>query len=429
MAFSADRGSFSSASSAAIHSSAAVTIRYPEARLQAPYAEQGGNQILPIGRPRRKRSTLFVVPALAILLLAAAGCASVSNPDGWAGPALDDDTLFVTPDNGEIAAVDVEDFTARWLFPAADEVVCGDSPQARERDLRGIYGKPVHDEQNVYIGGYDGYVYSLSREDGDCNWAFDTGDPIVGGLAIAEGTLYFGSDNGYVYALDSTDGGTAIDPFYTGESIWVTPLVEDGVVYVSNVGGDVFALDAQTFDPVWDGPFSVDGGLLTNPVLADDDTLIVGGIGGSLHAINIATGAEEWSFGAGNWFWAEPLVEDGVIYAPNLDGSVYALNADGTAAWPAPFEAEHAIRSSPLLVDGDAETEATLLVVDRRGNVYGVDPAEGTSLWPAPAVVGDDVLADPVLLEDETVLIVAKGGDLFQINSDGGGLRRIELAI
>lgn len=344
----------------------------------------------------------------------------MSNPDGWAGPRLVDDTVYLTPDNGEIAAVDSDDFSTLWLFPAADEVVCGGSPQARERDLRGIYGVPQVDDESVYIGGYDGYVYSLDREDGACNWAFDTGDPIVGGIALVDGTLYFGSDNNFVYALD-TDGVSVTDPFDTGESVWVTPLVADGVVYVSNVGGDVYALDAETLDPVWNEPFSVKGGLLSDPVLADDDTLLVGGIGETLYAVNTETGEEEWSFGAGNWFWARPLVADGVIYAPNLDGSVYAFTPDGAAAWPSPFEADSGLRSSPLLV-GD-----TLMVIDRKGNVYGVDPVDGTSLWPAPAVLGKTVLSDPVQMDDG-VLIVAQGGDVFQINQDGGGLRKIEVA-
>lgn len=334
---------------------------------------------------------------------------------------IDDGTIYLTPENGEIAAVDPEDFSTRWLFPAADEVVCGDSPQARERDLRGIYGIPQVDEDSVYIGGYDGYIYSLDREDGVCNWAFNTGDPIIGGLRLIDGILYFGSDNGFVYALDAGEGTSATDPFDTGESVWVTPLVEEGVVYVTNVGGDAYALDAETLDPIWGEPFNVKGGLLTDPVLADADTLIVGGIGETLYAVNTETGEEEWSFGAGNWFWARPLVTDGVIYAPSMDGNVYALTPDGAAAWQAPFEADHALRSSPLLV-GD-----TLFVIDRKGNVYGVDPAEGTSLWPAPAVLGDTVLSDPMALDDG-VLIVAQGGDVFQINEDGGGLRKIEVA-
>lgn len=314
--------------------------------------------------------------------------------------------------------MDPEDFSVTWLFPPTDEVVCGG--RARNADLRGIYSTPVIDETSVYIGAYDGNVYSLDREDGACNWAFETDGPLIGGIALDNGRLYFGSDDGNLYVLDA-ESGDEIDRFEAGESVWVTPLIADGVLYVSNVDGEAFALDAETLAPVWDEPFDVTGGLLTDPVLAGPDTLLVGGIGEALYAIDTATGDEKWSFKAGNWFWGQPLVDEerGAIYAPDLDGRVYALDFDGGELWR--FQAEHGVRAEPLMADDE-----TLMIIDRKGNVYGVSPEDGIGLWPAPAQLNDTVLSNPLLLDDG-VLIVAQGGDIFQLNADGGGLRKIEV--
>ena len=383
-----------------------------------PHANKEATEILPIGRRSRRSRTHFLFPALVILLLAAVGCASISNPDGWAGPALVDDTLYLTTDNGEISAVDPEDFSVQWLFPPTDEVLCADSPRPRKADLDGIYGAARVDDDQVYVGAYDGNVYALDRDDGACNWVFETDDPIVGGLALFDGSLYVPSEDNFLYVLNAADGAERAR-FDAGDPIWVTPLVDDGIVYITTVGGDAYALDSETLDPVWDAPFSVKAGLLTDPVLADGN-LLVGGIGETLYALDPATGGENWSFAGGNWFWARPLVEDGVIYAPNLDGDVYALNSDGSAAWPAPFEAEHSLRSAPVMIDD------TLVIIDTKGNAYGVNPDDGIALWPAPAAIKDSVHSNPIVL-DENVFVVAQGGDLFQFDADGGGLRKIEV--
>jgi outer membrane protein assembly factor BamB len=374
---------------------------------------------VPIARPSRRPKSHLLVPALAIFLLAAVGCARISNPDGWAGPTLADDMLYLTTDNGEISAVNPDGFTVEWTFPATEEVVCADSPQPRKIDLDGIYGAAQVDDGQVYVGAYDGNVYALDRENGACNWVFETDDPIIGGLTLVEGDLYVPSEDNSIYLLDSADG-SQVASFDAGDSIWVTPLVDDGAVYITTVGGLAYALDADTLEPLWDEPFSVKAGLISDPVIADD-TLIVGGIGETLYALDAATGDEQWSFGGGNWFWAKPLVDGGVVYAPDLDGNLFALDLDGSAVWPAPFEAENSIRSSPVIVDG------SLIVIDTKGNAYGVDTAEGIGLWPAPAVLKKTVHSNPIVVDDG-VFVVAQGGDFFQFNSDGGGLREIEVA-
>jgi outer membrane protein assembly factor BamB len=388
-------------------------------------------KILPIGRPRRNQLASKLLPLVLVLALAGVACATISNPDGWAGPALVEGTLYVTPDNGEMAAIDPDDLSdlsnlnprvvPQWSFPATEDVLCENENESKKRDLKGIYGSPQVDDANVYFGGYDGNVYAIDRDDGACIWVFETDDPIIGGATLVDEKLYVGSNDGILYVLDVADG-SVIASFGAGDLIWVTPLVTEDAVYVSTVAGKLFALDPETLDTLWDRPFGVGSGLLTDPVLADGATILVGGIGQKLYAVDIATGDEKWSFEGENWFWARPLVADGTIYAPDLDGNVHAIDLEGELVWAAPFQAEHPIRSAPILADD------TLLVVDRKGNVYGVDSADGFGLWPAPAVLGKTVLSDPMILGD-TLLIVAQGGDLFQVDlaSQGRGFLKIKV--
>ena len=388
-------------------------------------------KILPIGRPRRNQFVSKLFPLVLVLALASVACATIAKPDGWAGPTLVDGILYVTPDNGEMAAIYPDDLrdlpnvnprvVPQWSFPATDDVRCQNETESQKRDLDGIYGSPPVDNTNVYFGGYDGGVYAIDRDDGACNWFFDADGPIIGGATLVDGKLYIGSDDGILYVLDVVDGSVTAS-FDAGDSIWVTPLVTEHAVYVSTVAGDLFALDPETLRPIWDEPFSAAGALLTDPVLADETTLLTGGVGETLYAVDIAAGDEKWSFKGKNWFWARPLVADGTIYAADLDGEVYALDLEGESIWVAPFQADNAIRSAPLLVDD------TLLVVDRKGNVYGVDPANGFGLWPAPAVLGKTVFSNPIILGD-TLIIVAQGGDLFQLDLESQGRSFLKIKV
>jgi len=188
-----------------------------------------------------------------------------------------------------------------------------------------------------------------------------------------------------------------------------------------------------------------------DPTLADDDTLLVGGIDSKLYALDPKTGDEKWSFEGGNWFWGRPLVYGDTVYIADLDGNVHALGLDdGNPLWPEAFKTDAAVRSAPLLAG------ETLVIVDRSGNAYGVDPDNGTQQW-GPTLLGKTVLSDPFLLErtastgtdsspsatpagespsptseasptaaagegesETVVLIVAQGGDLCTIDPANG---------
>jgi hypothetical protein len=140
----------------------------------------------------------------------------------------------------------------------------------------------------------------------------------------------------------------------------------------------------------------------------------VGGIDAKLRAIDLETREERWSIKAGNWFWAEPHVSEGVVYAGSLDKKVYAVDsATGEQAWSDAFSAESPVRSTALVVNDD------LLVFDRDGRVYQLDPATGERKTQAPLILSGDVLSDPVLVEtagEMHVVVVTTDGDLIRID-------------
>ena len=409
-------------------------------------------------------------------MLVAAACVGFNNPEGWAGPTVPaDDLLVVSTDKGELSALDLapetgaqcdnstDDDDDGWVnegcpragskaerkkecanstsddavddIPDDDKINDGcpaavplwtfpTGQEDPEIDLEAIYTTPQVIGDAVYFGGYNGDVYALSLDDGRVLWSFNADGPIIAGLAASETAVYVATDNGTLYALDPQTGQSLVTPFPAGGGIWGTPLLVDAVVYVASVNGKLYALDAETLEPIWDAPFEVVRGLISDPVLADG-AILVGGFDRTLIAVDAEIGEERWSYKADNWFWGRPLVLDGTVYAPNLDGNLYALSLEsGAPAWDTPFEALEPLRSAPILA-GDA-----LVLVDRKGNIYGLDPQNGNRIWSKTEEDGIEktVLSNPFADSSalvEAVFISAQGGDLFRIDPEAGSFIKV----
>lgn len=363
----------------------------------------------PARRPRRWPA----LAALALLGLWAAACAAAATPRGWAPPVVSQNNLYLSLEAGRLSAYarEGEGWRFLWRFPGQGD-----------RDLRpqAIYGTPLVTAESVYFGGYDGSVYALDRAQGGLRWRFRTQGPIIAPLALdeARGTLYAASDDGRVYALAVSDGSLRPGwPFRSGGGIWGRPLLDRGTLYVASLDGKLYALDAADGQKLWE--LDVGAGLVSNPVLAGD-TLLVGAADRRLYAVDVSRRSLKWPTPprGDNWFWAEPLVAGDTVFAPNLDGTVYALAlADGALRWA--FPAQNPLRARPLLLAG------VLVVVDREGLVYGLDPATGSEAWARQGLMRR-VLADPVPL-DSQALIASQDGNLFQLDAASGQLRRLDL--
>jgi outer membrane protein assembly factor BamB len=121
-----------------------------------------------------------------------------------------------------------------------------------------------------------------------------------------------------------------------------------------------------------------------------------------------------WSVSADNWFWATPLVRDGVVYAASLDGKVYAVSEDsGEARWDQPFDTGSPVRSSPTFAGGG------LLVASRDGDVYKLDVQTGQPIDGSPGVTDQTVEADLTSDQKDRVYVVPRSATLFIVDAAG----------
>ena len=161
---------------------------------------------------------------------------------GAADPVIMDRVLIDGLDNGKLVALNLDDGTQLWQATVANAT--GSDELARLTD---VDGDLAVDGDRIYAVGYHGQTVSVSRVNGQIDWARDL-------------TSYTGV---------STDGNR---------------------VYVTDLHSAVWALDKATGVPVWTQP-EMRAHDLTKPVSFNDDTLVLGGIDGHVHFLSKKDGS------------------------------------------------------------------------------------------------------------------------------------------
>ena len=317
---------------------------------------------------RRPWSPQSVRPSLVLvaLLLAAtlAACSRISNPEGWSGGAIADDTLYIGTREGQVRALYIGKLDDRGEMVADEGRELGEIiwefDLRGDEELRAVYGTPAVVRDVVYVAGYDGYLYALSREpDPDLPrqptlvWQERVGpglaedvDPIVASPVVTDGLVLVASSDGFLYAYDIVEQAE-VWRFPTGDKVWSKPAVVDGVAYFGSLDKNVYAVRLEDGIELWRR--ATDGAVAAPPAVAGG-RVYIGSLDSVFYALEAKTGAVEWRFeGSDSWFWGEAIVNDGTVLVPSLDGNLYALDADtGDLRWV--VETEGAIVGSPAVV-------------------------------------------------------------------------------
>jgi outer membrane protein assembly factor BamB len=287
-----------------------------------------------------------------------------------------------------------------------------------------IVSSPVIDEGTIYIGSDDGNVYAVDAADGQPRWHYRTGGPVPSTPAVAGGIVYAASYDGKIHAIDAhtgqlrwtfTTGGerrfeaknlhgllpknqTIADPF---DVFLSSPLVVGERVYVGSGDGHVYALDAATGALAW--KFATGDVVHASPAYAGG-TIVVGSFDSYLYALDAATGAQKWRFHGGEdpdihnqvGFQSSPAIVDGVVYTGCRDSKLYAIDAaTGRERW-------HFDNAGSWVVGAPAVTRGKVIFTTSDSAQYVVlDAGTGKPIlqqkgkaymFASPTVAGDVVL-------------------------------------
>lgn len=225
-----------------------------------------------------------------------------------------DGTVYAPSNDGNLYAID-ENGNLKWKFETGHF----------------IWAQPQIGTNAVYVGSLDNYVYAVSK-DGQEIWSSEMNGAVVAAPALSEdGTRLFAASIGKDITAFNTANGSAIWTFTADESVWGRGLLANETFYIADSGGNLYALDPDNGDLVWQQKVA---GSIIGGVSAVEDGIALATEEGTVRTF-LFDGSPKWEASlTGNVFQAA-AVNDQYLVVTAVDGDnlVYAYNLTGTQIW------------------------------------------------------------------------------------------------
>ena len=192
------------------------------------------------------------------------------------------------------------------------------------------------------------------------------------------------SSPGRVVAVDLETQEPVWDASVELEAVTRTGVTVDGdTAYVGDDGGTVTAIDVASGEVRW--TFDA-GGPVSTPIAAAEDTVIVStqpkeGLPTALVALTAADGTEAWRLDeeAGPFVTSTPAIFEGTVYLGFLDATGSKLRAmaleGGGERWQLALASQLSVLTAPVV------TSEAVFAIDLSGQVHAVSPTSGEELW------------------------------------------------
>lgn len=303
------------------------------------------------------------------------------------------------------------------------------------------------DWTNTATSGSISYLYALNEADGSALWGVQfptdllpmpTSSPNYGSTptdlgmieapTVTNGIVYVVQRSGIVYAYNAVTGAQ-LWTFNTGRNAWATTSegngsildpssiqVINGVAYGSIVDR-VFALDAKSGTKIW--MHSFDNALNINraPAVANGTLYLTAFVPGYGHVTNpdtyiyafdAHTGTQKWVSAKMRGYLYNPTLVNGGVYVMSYDNAWYTLNTSSGV-----IEAQKTLPadSGPLVVNG--------IVYNSTNTVVEVLNPDGSTKWSAPITGEYPVLA---AVQGGIIYITTRDRGVYAYSATNGAL-------
>jgi len=198
------------------------------------------------------------------------------------------------------------------------------------------------------------------------------------------------------------------------DATFTSPAVANGVVYISEYDGVLYALNASTGEELWRNSAVAAG---STPAVAKG-IVYVGGLDGNVYGVNASSGAVIWSYTTLGYIESAPAVANGVVYIASTDARVYALNAyTGAPLWSYLTESLSAQNHSVALFSSSAVMNGVVYIGTANGDVLALNAKTGAKLW--SYTTGNYVYSSPAVANG-TVYVGSYNGNVYALNADTG---------
>lgn len=336
------------------------------------------------------------------------GSGSILREDvrAFVGPVSTAGRAYVLDPNGNVTAVSL-----------AGGVSWTAALRPSDRDNQATTGGLGTDGGRVYAATAWGDVVALDADSGAKVWERKLTEPARGAPTVSGGRLYVVTQSNTLLALSATDGSDVWS--YRGVpeagSLLSTnsPAVVGGVVVVPFSSGEVVALDDKKGQPLWNDSLATASrsyavsGLTTiaaSPVVSDG-VVYTTGVGGRTVASELKTGRRLWDVTLGSAH--TPAVSGNAVFLVDLDNTLTALDRrSGETLWATKLPAVKAkkkrtVWAGPVLAGG------TLWLASNEGGMIGVEANSGRVT--ATHSGGKPVMISPIAVSGKILTLAADG--------------------
>lgn len=133
--------------------------------------------------------------------------------------------IYIAPYDGRIISFDTADKTVETIYEGSEPV----------------YADLVHDEDRIYFITISGVVYSIDRS-GNLMWSYDSGYNVDAGAVIYEDQLIYGADDGFLRSISRDDGREIWNLQLVGQ-IKSKPILYNNKMLVGTMRGKLYIID------------------------------------------------------------------------------------------------------------------------------------------------------------------------------------------
>jgi outer membrane protein assembly factor BamB len=322
-----------------------------------------------------------------------------------ARPVAAGGVAFAYDPSGTVTAISLANGGSPWRVNVR--------PAGESKTING--GGVAVDGGRVFAATGFGEVVALDAASGARAWTARLDAPTRGAPTASAGKVFAISQAGTVSAIDQATGTVAWTASTTGRGAGLlassSPAVSGAIVVVPTSTGEIVALDIATGEEKWTA--SVIGGsrgaavtglqdASASPVVVDG-IVYATGVGGRMIAVRLETGETVWQQTVGGAH--TPVVSGNAVFIIDLEDNLVAFDrADGKILWATALPKPQSGRASwagPLLVGG------RLWMVSRDGWLVSADAVSGQAGQAAQA------------LPDGGISPVSAGGLLLVLGAGG----------
>ena len=236
--------------------------------------------------------------------------------------------------------------------------------------------------------GSDGVVVAFDADNGRVRWRRVIG-PTESSPLVADGIVYVGDWSGRVYALSELTGRTRW-VFRTGGKVKGSASLAHGRIYIGSYDGHVYALDTRTGRRIWKASgqprLGRAGTFYSTPAVAYG-RVYIGSTDGKVYSFGAMSGRLRWSHGTGGYVYASPAIWRQLVLVGSYDHKFYAFDAaTGDVRWS--FTSNGPISGSASVLNG------VVYFSTFKQRTYALEAASGRLVWSWPDGEYSPLVAD-----------------------------------